>query len=997
MKDRENGEMASGAGTEAFVFISYSSNDGDVAGDVCDYLERSGLRCWIAPRNVLPGSNYASQIVAAIRGCSAFVLLASHHTNISGHVSNEVELAFDAKKTIIPCKIEEMTFTDEYSYYLARKHWIDAFPDRAAGLRQLRDALFSDMERAALPGKEEVSPSKDAVEGVVPREEKHVADEPEKKDYTRAEIADIIRRKSRKFPYNILDKIYTREKAGAFRERALKMFGETAEVYFRGKRTEMPRDPIGMLADEFLSKRDACVQVRGLPGVGKNMLLQLVFYELLDRFERGESDRLPYYIALNYFEKFPYNKENEIDQMRSLMQNEYHEFFDFLAQEPAVVPVFFVDALRDYSVRRYTPESVLAEILRPYGKFARMTATDVGLVTARSRLKKVIPITGDHPGYTVRIHPVALSERASVMTLIGSVIEMYGCDASAEDIYEIFDKMHYTSVDIFLVRMIVTQLEREFYSKDLDLSDMYEELALSELGDRDRLEEASEEVFRYIFDDEYVPREELAGKSWSLPNKHHTYREFLIAYYFMRRIETYRESEENAFFGVTLTATANHFLLGFLNENYTLQETLLNFVEENYQSFDIRQRSNAAYWLGRVRLGDLGRSAVSFLTSEFDRLKPAVKTCNRFSKENLDAQFLFRSVCGGLLSHGKAGALDDYLCLLVTNDVANAVNRGETVQYFGEDHQNEYGAYDLDTDPDRGEEAIGALNARIERALSERNGGFVENNLITLLTILQARAEMRSKHAAFGIAPYLRRALDYIRAYRRRPTKIQSGKILYYVQCVEEEFGRYLADSEYNVAADTYNRYKQLRDVKRTQWVSRGVSDPESVEEHSYGAWLMAMFFLPEDAAVEGYNKREILDMLLIHDLAEGELGDRKTKLSEPRRELKEQNEVLRKLFVKGTYPGIANMTYYYNVWTGYYNGININAKIARDINLVQSIYTFCEYYGREPGKFTPDELDTWLAEKADLTTDLGYMLFERLIEQNGKFASFVKGSAGAW
>ena len=97
--------------------------------------------------------------------------------------------------------------------------------------------------------------------------------------------------------------------------------------------------------------------------------------------------------------------------------------------------------------------------------------------------------------------------------------------------------------------------------------------------------------------------------------------------------------------------------------------------------------------------------------------------------------------------------------------------------------------------------------------------------------------------------------------------------------------------------------------------------------------------------------KKEILDMLLIHDLAESALGDQQINLAEPQKELKSQNEVLKKLFLKGTYPGVANLTYYYNVWTGYYNGLNINSRVARDLNLIQTVYTFCEYCCAYPEK----------------------------------------------
>ena len=101
-----------GGANMAKVFISYSSKQFREASQVCEYLERHGVLCWMAPRNIDPGSNYASQIVQAIRDSSALVLLASNHTNVSGHVSNEVSLAFDCKKTIIPFKIENVQFSD---------------------------------------------------------------------------------------------------------------------------------------------------------------------------------------------------------------------------------------------------------------------------------------------------------------------------------------------------------------------------------------------------------------------------------------------------------------------------------------------------------------------------------------------------------------------------------------------------------------------------------------------------------------------------------------------------------------------------------------------------------------------------------------------------------------------------------------------------------------------------------------------------------------------
>ena len=110
---------------------------------VCNYLEEQGIVCWIAPRNIEAGANYASQIVAAIRRCDTLVMLASESTNVSGHVSNEVSIAFDNKKNIRPFKLQDIEFTDEYLYFLGRKHWIEAHQDFNKGLLTLKDTICS--------------------------------------------------------------------------------------------------------------------------------------------------------------------------------------------------------------------------------------------------------------------------------------------------------------------------------------------------------------------------------------------------------------------------------------------------------------------------------------------------------------------------------------------------------------------------------------------------------------------------------------------------------------------------------------------------------------------------------------------------------------------------------------------------------------------------------------------------------------------------------------
>jgi hypothetical protein len=108
------------------VFISYSSSNKPVADAVCAGLEAEGIRCWIAPRDVLPGQNYGESIVHAIAACKVVVLVFSAATNVSQAVIREAERAMHNGKPIIPFRIEDVPMSPGLEFFLASCHWLDA-------------------------------------------------------------------------------------------------------------------------------------------------------------------------------------------------------------------------------------------------------------------------------------------------------------------------------------------------------------------------------------------------------------------------------------------------------------------------------------------------------------------------------------------------------------------------------------------------------------------------------------------------------------------------------------------------------------------------------------------------------------------------------------------------------------------------------------------------------------------------------------------------------
>jgi TIR domain len=108
------------------VFISHSHQDKAAADAACSALESAGIRCWIAPRDVAPGADWAGAIVNAIDHCRAMVVIFSAGANQSKQIYREVQRAFERELPVIPLRIENVIPESTLAYYMGPVHWLDA-------------------------------------------------------------------------------------------------------------------------------------------------------------------------------------------------------------------------------------------------------------------------------------------------------------------------------------------------------------------------------------------------------------------------------------------------------------------------------------------------------------------------------------------------------------------------------------------------------------------------------------------------------------------------------------------------------------------------------------------------------------------------------------------------------------------------------------------------------------------------------------------------------
>jgi hypothetical protein len=113
-------------------FLSYSRADGEFALRLASDLSSLGVAMWVDRLDIRPSEHWDRAIERAIRGCRNMVVILSPRAVASENVADEVSLAVDAGKPIIPVMIEPC----QLPLRLTRKHLIEVTGGYEGALQQ---------------------------------------------------------------------------------------------------------------------------------------------------------------------------------------------------------------------------------------------------------------------------------------------------------------------------------------------------------------------------------------------------------------------------------------------------------------------------------------------------------------------------------------------------------------------------------------------------------------------------------------------------------------------------------------------------------------------------------------------------------------------------------------------------------------------------------------------------------------------------------------------
>ncbi len=172
---------------------------------------------------------------------------------------------------------------------------------------------------------------------------------------------------------------------------------------------------------------------------------------------------------------------------------------------------------------------------------------------------------------------------------------------------------------------------------------------------------------------------------------------------------------------------------------------------------------------------------------------------------------------------------------------------------------------------------------------------------------------------------------------------------------------------------DFFKTAANLKKIPRQGWVDKlALDNPESVADHSYSMAVISMVL----SDLENYNSEKIIKMVLLHDLAESEIGDyTPQQLSKEKKNKLENNafnEIIKNL------PDLIK-SQYLQIWQEYQENDSPESKIVHQIDRLEMALQAKIY---EKDGHSQKKLESFFeSAKTDITDPKLKELFTKIIE----------------
>ncbi len=129
------------------------------------------------------------------------------------------------------------------------------------------------------------------------------------------------------------------------------------------------------------------------------------------------------------------------------------------------------------------------------------------------------------------------------------------------------------------------------------------------------------------------------------------------------------------------------------------------------------------------------------------------------------------------------------------------------------------------------------------------------------------------------------------------------------------------------------NRLLTLKLLPRTGWLQRGISNPESIAEHSFGVAMLALLV---GDSLPNLDRGRLLTIALLHDLAEALIGD--LPASARRFFGAEAKYTAERAAMEELLADLPQAADYLALWDEYVQGSSVEARLVKTLDRLEML-----------------------------------------------------------
>ncbi len=505
------------------------------------------------------------------------------------------------------------------------------------------------------------------------------------------------------------------------------------------------------------------------------------------------------------------------------------------------------------------------------------------------------------------------------------------------DIYEEIRKKDVRALDVFVMARFFRDFLRQPYDSLGTLAQCYETFCKHELSedrsmtDDERmvvLTSAASTAFDILISQTKTLWEVQDRDIALLISNHSSVTNYLVAFHVLNIVREAVSQQNyelaNDCLRYIFPADVNAYQKQMMKADPGLEAAIVAFIKANIGTLETLALSHVAYLAGRVQ--HHRNEMVALLdgvdVAEAGESVPVTHNFRMFRR----AVFISRSYLGDRSAELR------YVDILLTDVDEAQFNRGFHMEYYGDfayDPQGKmYGR-------DAGDMPCDRTFFRLLDRIHSQSPIVPLIELLTLLSLVQVRLHrgvLKQKHRDDVLGLLTSDRFQNVSAY---PPKVRG-----YIARMKED----LATESFNLST-VLQEWNMLAQTARTGWLKRRRDaspelagfwkgrEIESVAEHELATLGLAVTFLDRaPLGIERYSKLRVLEMLLVHDLAESRLGDQLPENADVEAEM----EAMWMYGAFATYRGVGNIWWMPERFEEFCKGHTIESQIARDLDRLQ-------------------------------------------------------------